>query len=418
MMMFWISTVVMILAALAILAPALLRKPRTDSLDREQQNVAIAREHLAELEAGLAEGLIDQQQFEQSKLELEQSLLFDIEKSDDVAEAETQNSTSSGRMAMGLLAVAIPVLAISIYYQLGSPQLLEPQIAGHGSGTERQGELPSVEEMLATLNTRLAENPDDAEGWYLLGRTQMALKGYAQAAEAYDKVYKLIGDQPMVLLSLADALSMSAGGDMSGRPAELVRKAVKLDLTNTTALWLAAIVEDQSGNYSKSLQYWSLLEPLVEDDPASREQVASLKAKTQQKVGGAANVVQVDNSVVAGQVTAAAISVKLSLAPGLEGKVGPEESMFVFARAIEGPKMPLAVVRLKVKDLPLTVTLSDAQAMTPQMKLSNFKEVLVGARISRSGGPTAGSGDIQGEVAPVKVEKGSAIDLVIDTVVQ
>lgn len=414
MMIFWISTVAMILAALAILAPALLRKSRTDSLGREEQNVNIAREHLVELEAGLAEGHIDQQQFEQAKLELEQSLLFDIEKGDDAA--EEQNSTGSGRMAFGLLAVVIPVLAISLYYHLGTPQQLEPQIAGHASGPERQGDLPSVEEMLTALNDRLAENPDDAEGWYLLGRTQMALKGYSQAATAYDKVYKLIGDQPMVLLSLADALSMAAGGDMSGRPAELVRKAVKLDPTNTTALWLAAMVEDQDGNYNKSLQYWSLLEPLVQDDPSSREQVASLKAKTLQKAGGSVNVAKVENSAVAGPATAAAISVKLSLAPELKGKVGPEESMFVFARAIEGPRMPLAAVRLKVKDLPLTVTLSDAQAMTPQMKLSNFKEVLVGARISRSGSANAGSGDIQGEVAPVKVEKGSAIELVIDTV--
>ena len=131
MMIFWISTVAMILVALGILAPALLRKSRADSLDREEQNVAIAREHLVELEAGLAEGVLDQQQFEQAKLELEQSLLFDIETRDDAA--EEQNSKGSGRMVLALLAVAIPVLAISLYYHLGTPQLLEPQIAGHAS---------------------------------------------------------------------------------------------------------------------------------------------------------------------------------------------------------------------------------------------------------------------------------------------
>ncbi|MEJ1364165.1 MAG: c-type cytochrome biogenesis protein CcmI [Candidatus Sedimenticola sp. (ex Thyasira tokunagai)] len=412
MMTFWIFAAVLIAAALAILAPALLRSRAAVAENRNQQNVVIAQERLSELEADLANGVLDQQAFNQAKEELEQALLLDLK--DEEAPAATEVAKGPGRIAMGIAAISIPALAVGLYLQIGTPQMLSP---GTDDMVQQQGAAPTVEEMLSTLVERLKEKPDDSEGWYLLGRTYMMLKEYPKAVTSFEQLHKLIGDEPTVLLSLADALAMAGDGNMQGRPADLVRKAVELAPTDTTALWLAGMVEDQAGNHAKAVAYWERLEPMVQEDAESRQRVAMLLSKSRQKAG--LPTPSAASATTAGAVAAAAeITLNISLAPELQQQVKGGESMFVYARPLEGPRMPLAAVRIKVSDLPGTVILSDAQAMTPQAKLSNFEYVLVGARISRGGDAIAASGDLKGEVMPVEVAEGTVVDLVIDTLVE
>jgi cytochrome c-type biogenesis protein CcmH len=422
MMLFWAITAAMILAALVFLAPSLLRNRRTIVTDRDRQNVVIARERLAELEAERDQGTLSAEAFEQSRQELEQSLLLDLDqKEDGVAEAE--NDSGKGRWALAAVVVLVPALTLGLYQKLGTPELIEPRpttttAAAHGG----EGELPSVESMMSALIQRLEENPEDSEGWYLLGRTYMALKDYANASAAFERVQGLVGDEPSVLLAWADAAAMQQRGNLSGRPAELIRKAVQMVPNDTTALWLAGMVEEQVGDPALALTYWERLAPQVQDDPQSSARVATLIARAKAKLGGGEAAPAVVQPAAQAQQSDAdsggkQVSVRVVLSPELQGKVGPEEQLFVYARAMQGPRMPLAAARRKVSDLPLELTLDDSGAMMPEMKISNFEQVVVGARVSRSGGAIARSGDLRGEVSAVSVGAGQVVEIVIDSVV-
>lgn len=413
MTLFWIITVAMLLIALAILAPSLLGTRRSKQLDRDRQNVMIARERLAELEADLNSGRVTQVQYEQMKLELEQALLIDLEQQTEVATA--QNTGAAGRLALGGIVLALPLFSLPLYFYLGSPELIQPgplqTVQNENPHTE--GRLPPVDQMVTALVERLQENPTDAEGWFLLGRTYMVMQDYPRAAATFEKLHQIVGDQPVVLLSWADAQSMAQSGSMQGKPTELVKKALELAPTNTTALWLAGMVEDQAGNHDAAIKLWERLTPLIQDDPRSRERVASLIANARAKGGLTAPVSQ------QGEIIASSdgIQVQVTLSPEFADKVTQDWSLFIYARAIEGPKMPLAAAKHKVSDLPLEITLDDSSAMMPELKLSNFEQVLVGARISSSGNPIAVSGDLKGEVSPVMVTSDDMVRLVIDRVV-
>jgi len=414
MMLFWIISAAMILAALAMLAPTLLRKRQSESMDRDQQNVVIARERLAELESEKASGVLTAEQFEQAKGELEQSLLRDLDEHGQ--EVVQRESAASGRLAIAAIVLLVPAITLGLYAFLGSPQMVVPVDQRTAHAAAGQGEMPSVEEMLGVLVARLKETPEDSDGWFLLGRTYMAMNKYAKAAGAFEKLHQLVGEEPVVLLAWADAAAMSRQGDLSGRPAELIRRAVILAPDNQTALWLGGMVEEQAGNHQLAIDYWERLLPQLQDEPESLARINSLLATARGQAGmpaaaekGAVQV-QTPSSVSA---DSSGVRVRVALAAELLGKVGPEEVLFIYAKALQGPKMPLAAARHKVKDLPLELTLDDSSAMTPAMKLSNFEQVVVGARISRSGDPIAQSGDLKGEVSPVGV--GAAVDIVIDS---
>ena len=413
MTIFWFITAAMILVAIAILAPSLLRSRRSDQLDRDRQNVMIAREHLVELEADLNSGRVTQAQFEQSKLELEQALLIDL---DQQVEVDSVRSVSgAGRLTLGSIAIALPLLTLPLYFYLGSPELIQPDPlqTAEVADPHSEGNLPSVDQMLTILVNRLRENPSDTDGWFLLGRTYMAMEDYPKAAATFERLHQLVGDQPVVLLSWADAQSMAQSGNMQGKPTELVSKALELDPTNTTALWLAGMVEDQAGNYSRAVELWERLAPMIENDPRSATRIASLIANARVKGALPVPVIQQSES----GPSSGSIQVQVTLSPELADKVTQDWSLFIYARALNGPKMPLAASKHKVGDLPLEVTLDDSSAMMPKLKISNFEQVLVGARISSSGNPIAVSGDLTGEVSPVLVTGDDQVRLVIDKVV-
>ncbi|MCP3670634.1 MAG: c-type cytochrome biogenesis protein CcmI [Gammaproteobacteria bacterium] len=267
---FTIIAAAMILLALAMLAPALLRKRQIAVSDRDQQNVIIARERLQEMELELASGKISQEEFGQAKVELEQALLQDLEQED----GPDHISSGSGRLTLAGIAVAVPVLAIVMYMFLGTPAMLEfdpsKQAAQQGK------EMPSVEEMLVSIKQRLKEKPDDTEGWFLLGRTYMVLKQHANAAKAYEKLLKLSGEETSVMLALADAVTMVQGGSMQGRPAELISKSLKLAPESQTALWMSGLMESQKGNFAQAITHWKKLESMLADEPEALQKVRSM----------------------------------------------------------------------------------------------------------------------------------------------
>ncbi len=277
MTLFWIVLAGMILVALAMTVPVLLRQHKIVDLDRDQQNVVIARERLAELEQERENGDLSAEAFEQARQELEQALLQDLETAD--AASTQADTTAYGQMAMWPLIILLPLFTVLIYLQIGSPQL-----AGVTGGetpsrpAADHGEMPpgTIDEMVAKLEQRLEQDPQNPEGWYMLGRSYMAMQQYAKAAMAFEQVNQLVPDQPQVMVAQADALIRSQDGSTAGRPAELVRRAVELDPDSGTALWLAGMAEAEAGNHAKALAHWRRLEPMLGEDPDSQQKIREL----------------------------------------------------------------------------------------------------------------------------------------------
>jgi cytochrome c-type biogenesis protein CcmH len=286
MTLFWIVLAGMILVALAMIVPVLLRQQKIVDLDRDRQNVVIARERLAELEQERDGGDLSTEEFEQAKLELEQSLLQDL-KSEESA-ASQADTAPYGPMAMWSLIVFVPLFTVLIYLQLGSPQLAGLKGGERASRPAgEQAEPPgSIEEMIAGLAQKLEQDPENPEGWFMLGRSYMATQQYPQAAGAFQRVNQLVPDQPQVLLAWADALIRAQGGSTAGRPAELVRKAVQLEPDSATALWLAGMVEAEADNPSRALEHWRRLESMLAEEPDSQQKVRELIRTLEKKQTG------------------------------------------------------------------------------------------------------------------------------------
>ena len=399
MITFWIITIAMIAVAIAVIAPALLRKqqPNESKTYRDGQNVTIAQEHLADLDEELANGTLTQEIYDQSKLELEQTLLFDLEEQGAVAQQES--GSSAGKRAFIAILLAIPLITVLLYLQLGTDELIEPTTTAQSAN----GELPSIDKMLGDLKQRLEQNPNDADGWYLMGRTLMMMKQYAPAAKAYETTYRLVGDEPMVMLALADATAMAQGGNMAGRPTQLIFEAIAIDPNHTTGLWMAGMVSEEEGKNEEALNLWLRLRPLISEMPDEAAQLDVFIKRVAARLGKDVPQLQAAEPASTTASGKAVINVTIKLDDALYSKVNGEETVFIYAKAIQGPRFPLAAARYQVKDLPITITLDDSSAVMATAKLSDFKEVRVGARVSYSGDAITQSGDLIGEIDNIKV---------------
>lgn len=419
--MFWILIVLLILVALAFLLPPLLRKVDSIEDDRREQNIAIAQLQLSELEIEFKEGRIEEISYKASKEELEQALYDDLESEEDRGQGRSMFSQKTTAIAV---AVFVPLLAVMLYGYLGSPAALQASQTsqeGHaGLSAKQQKQLDSIDKMVGSLEAKLKAEPNNLKGWVMLGRTYMVLKRYGDAVKAYETADKLQANNPEILLPMADALATVNKGDLTGRPEKLIKQALQVDPENMMALWLAGMAAEQRGANNEAIAHWKKLEAKLDPASPDRKEVRDLIAKA----GGvldplpAAPATQGVPSVSASaekqpvqSTNTQAITVTVSLSAELKDKVKPEDTVFIYAKAVAGPPMPLAAARKQVKDLPLDIKLDDSMAMMPQLKLSGFKEVKVGARISLSGTPQAQAGDLFAEQSSVKAGDSVALEI-------
>jgi cytochrome c-type biogenesis protein CcmH len=403
MTIFWIVAVLLIVAALLFLLPPLIQKDAGhDVLARDQLNLTIFKDQLAELENDLAAGVLTQEQYETARHDIERGFLSESGGEEHAAKAQTDMVI--GRAAAVVVAVVVPILAASLYSMLGSgaaglhPESVRPDVQAEGhDGT--------LEEQVRKLQDHLQTNPEDVEGWTMLARSYYFLKQYGPASEAFARASQLAQDSdPNLLTDYADALAMANGRNMAGRPYELVKQALIIQPFNQKALWLAGTATYQAKEYKDTLEYWQRLLQIFPEGSENYVQMQRNIAELEQLLG-----MPVDGETVASApADAVSIAGVVSLAPALQGRVSPNDTVFVFARAASGPRMPLAIVRKQVKDLPLQFTLDDSMAMNPAMKLSSFQQVVVGARISKTGNAMPQSGDLEGMVGPVEI--GGAMD--------
>ncbi len=422
MLEFWLMATGLMVLALAFVIPPLLRKnlPLTE-IDRNTINIAIYKERLAEL----SQENLTPEQYTQAQQELDKTLLQEYQESRPLAQQARAIWTAI------VIAISIPVLAVGSYWKLGAPQLLVAETPTTNPTHPEEGHLPdNFDEMVNKLAARLQQQPDDAKGWYMLARSYSALKRYQEAAQAYNQVLTRVGEKdPQLLTDFAEALALANEGKLTGQPTILLTAALELDPNYQQALWLAGFAAAQKQDYLAAIDYWQrFLKQLpaneVEARQALEKQIADARqlAQTQDEEASpsttttpAATISSSSNSAVA--TTATQLKVEVRLDPTLQAKVKPTDTVFIYARASQGPPMPLAIVKKSASELPTQVTLDDSMAMVPAMKLSNFQEITVLARISSSGLATPQPGDLQGQVSQVNVTKPNKVEIVINEIV-
>jgi cytochrome c-type biogenesis protein CcmH len=349
------------------------------------------------------------------------------------AHAGPVRRSRAGIVAALAIALLMPASAIVLYRIVGAPQALSPQPASATAPGTGGDHGMDMEQAIAGLAARLEAEPDDAEGWGLLGRAYQTTQRFAEARDAFRHAHELQPDDAELSLAYAQAIALATPERrLDGESRTLIDAVLKADPANQRGLWLLGISEYQSGRYAEAIAAWNRLLPQLEagsdiaqsvrNQIADAEALASGKPLPEREVAASSASAESAPPPAAGATAPSAgdspqLHVSVRLDPALASKVAPGDALFVYARAAEGPPMPLAIQRLTADRLPIDLTLDDSMGMLPTMKLSMFPQVIVGARISRSGNAIAQRGDLQTLSAPVDVHARRAIVLTIDQVV-
>jgi cytochrome c-type biogenesis protein CcmH len=402
---FAMAAVVLVAIGLAwVLRPLLGRRADGDVL-REASNLSILRDQLRELDADLAAGIVSAAQHREARAELERRVLDEARGK---ASGPASDRVAGTRTAIAL-AFLIPVAAVLLYLQIGDRDAFSPMASGPQGGDHSISQ-QEMEAMVAKLAERMRANQGDPEGWAILARSYYVLGRFPEASEAYARLTEMVPNDADLLADYADALAMAQGRKLAGKPMEIVQRALKVDPTQWKALALAGTDAFDRKDYRAAVGYWEKLRGVVPPDSDMAASIDSSITEARQ-LGGLAAAPK--PSPAAAPPGPGRVAGTVSLSGALAAKAQPTDTVFIFARPADGPRMPLAIVRKQVKDLPAAFSLDDAMAMTPQAKLSNFSDVVIGARVSKSGSAAPQTGDLEGLSAPVKVGS-SGVAIVID----
>jgi cytochrome c-type biogenesis protein CcmH len=423
MMLFWAVAAAMLLLALWLLAGGLLRPPPRSAPGKSasQSNLAVLKTQLQQLDGERVGGGLSDAQYQQSRAEIERRVL------EEESVATAPERSGSPRATLLLLLLAVPVLALALYGLLGTPQALSPEALAAASPHDDVTQ-QDLQAMVAKLAERMEQRPpgqvSDTEGWVMLGRSYAAMQRYPEAQRAFARALQLMPNEAQILADQADVLAMLQGRNLEGEPLKLIDRALQNDPSNLKALALAGTAAFERKDYAGALNYWGRARAVAPPDSEFAKGLEGGMAEARMAAGGSAAppvaapataaLAAAQGASTAAQATTS-ISGRVSLSPTLAARVAPGDTVFIFARAAEGPRMPLAILKRTVGDLPASFTLDDSMAMTPQFKLSSFASVVVGARVSKSGNATAQSGDLEG-LSPPLSGGNTQVDLVIDSV--
>lgn len=385
---FWFLAAALMALTMAGLLWPLLRQPSGAAVpDRPAPALReIYRDQLRELDTDLRAGTLSPARHEQARDELARRLL------DDAGEPAiaARSQRSSTLLAAALLAL-LPSAAILLYLHLGNPVALWDTSDMHAiEDGQHELSVAQIEGMVNQLATRLHDKPDDPEGWSMLARSYTALQRYDDAAAAYAKAVALAPNVAALRSDYADVLASLSGGSLEGPAMEQIQRALALDAEDPKGLALAGSAAAERGETAQAISYWERLYRLLPPDSQTAARVA-------------ANLAAARGDTKAPVTAKGSISGTLALASDAARTPQPDETVFVYARAVDGPRMPLAVLRRTVRDLPLRFTLDDSLVLTPERKLSAQEQVIVEARISASGNAMPQAGDLVGQVGPVRI---------------
>ncbi|MDF9390942.1 MULTISPECIES: c-type cytochrome biogenesis protein CcmI [Methylococcus] len=400
---FWVLATTLLLAGYAFFLPALLGQKSAAGVDRARLNWLINRQKREELAAETG----DDRAAERLSEEFDRDLLADLAVSET---APPRQAPETGKTAVIVVLTALPLAILALYGGLGRMDLAARPAVVAAEPAMAAGDLQA---RIEQLSKRLQQQPNDLDGWLLLGRSLLAVQQMDKAVQAYEFAMKLAPDNPDVQALYAQALGEANQGSLAGKPTEIIEGVLQHNPDHMHSLWLAGLAAVEREDKPKALEYWKKLRSLL---PADGEQTRQLDGYIAELEGTAPPQVKADMAPAAAGA-GKSIRVKVTLDDKLKGRAGPNDVVFVFARAAEGPPMPLAISRKKVSDLPAEITLNDGMAMAPGMKLSSFPRIVIGARISKTGNAMPSPGDLQGLTSPLEAQDGGSYSVEIGQVV-
>ena len=410
MTLFWIiCAAILIIAVLFVAVPLWRGIARDNSVVRDAANLEILRDQIAEMDADLKNGLLTPELHEQGKRELQARLLEEV---GDTRATEASGKPHPLKITAVALAVLIPLASVGLYLKIGNPDAFSPQMEFGAGGIVRDAA------GIQALEEKTAQNPKDAASLLMLARSYVEMGRYADGARKYDALVRLVPDEAMLWADYADALAM-AQNTLVGAPTKLLQQALVIDPNYAKALALSGTAAMERGDAAAAILYW---EKLMKQIPPGSENANMIAEGLRQahlmlakSTGGKGAPMMEQINEPAPQAQAAGkerITGTVTLNAALRSQADPEDTVFILARAAQGPRMPLAILRKQVKDLPVRFALDDSMAMSPQMKMSNFDQVVVMARVSKSGNAMPQPGDLQGMSQPLALgSKGIKIDI-------
>ena len=410
---FWSIASAMTLAILGLVLRPLLMRQTTVTNDQEKK-LPVYRQQFSELEQDLASGLLTDEQYQAARSELERRVL------EETGSTDTSTTTTGGlvnlRFVALSLAMIIPASSGVLYWTLGNPAAMtHPTVSTAsqgGPGSDAQM-AEGLNQLIEQLRKKLEQNPNDGVGWGLLARSYMAMERYADAVPIFERATKLDPDNAGLLADFADALAVHQGRKLEGRPESLIQKALKLDPHNVKALMLSGTIAYNRKDFARAAKEWEDAHTyLPADDQESSDQLKASIAEAKRRMGGGPSMNMLVANPPMEQAKPAkaaapsgqsrAITGKVVLGPNLASRASLPDTLFVFAKDVAGPPMPVSIVRALRKDLPFTFRLDDSTSPMPSRKLSDIDTVDIVARLSKSGKAMAESGDLEGMSQPIK----------------
>ncbi|MCC7081383.1 MAG: c-type cytochrome biogenesis protein CcmI [Burkholderiales bacterium] len=398
------STFLVVAAALtlavigALAVPLRRRVAAPPEAEQDRSNIALFEDQLAELERDRAQGVLPQAQFEHARTELGRRLLAEVDR--EVIAPESR-AAPAGAWRFAALA-CVPIAAFAAYLVLGTPQAIDAAATSAAAGEH----VRELDALTHRLRQRLEANPKDAEAAVLLARSLQLLGRAPEAVKAFAHAIELVPDAPQLYADYADVLVGAADGKWTPAASTALAKALALDPSHPKALWLAGTEAYMRDDFRTALAYWQKLAPLTEPRSEVARIVQQNIDEVRARVAGDTAVAPVATETKDGSpvlpAPASAVSGTITLDPKLAGEAQPADTVFVFARAVAGPKVPLAIRRIRVSDLPYRFSLGESDAMAPGMTIAAFPQVVIGARVSRSGDAKSKAGDLEGYSRPVK----------------
>lgn len=418
MLIFWIVAMILVAFTLTFVLLPLL-KPNTKVVEEgHNERVVVFQQQFDEIAQDKANGVLNEAQYEVAKTELERRMLNEVG-----TKVSTFKAVKQDRILAIAFTVLLPLLSILIYFKIGNPDsiTIPPAVSSFENNTssvEHNAMGGDIEPLLNGLKAKLEKNPEDGEGWALLARTYVELRRHSEAVIAYEKATQLITDDPQLYADYADALGVVKGQTLVGEPEDLINKALAIDPHHEKALMLAGTVAYDKKEYTNAISLWEHLKKVLSPESELLPDVKAALAETYSIAGINPPAPQPQEIIdKSSEITSASIGGTVSIAPELANKVSPIDTVFIFARPAQGKNMPLAVDRVAAKELPYKFMLDDSKALIPNHKLSQASEVVLVARVSKTGDATSKPGDLEGMSALVK-PNGATVNIEINEMIE
>ncbi len=439
---FWVLMILMLLIAIGMLVFPLLKARQYSALAYKDSNLTINDEKIQELDLDLQEGRIDQQYYKAAREELDRELLIDIPAESKETAGEHYTNAAKRHPALALMiSVFIPMIALLLYLDLGVYDASDEAFMA-SQKQQPVDKQPSIEEMTRKLEAKIAKEGGSVREWIMLARSHKYLGENALAAKAFAVALEQDAENAQLMLELAEVLALNNSRVFSDEARALVLKAQELEPDNPNTLWFAGVAEFQRGNHHKAIAHLTKLLPLAGGDVEVMKSVISVIAKSRQAIVDAGEempelekMIGLEHMMAEANVASAAASMKPAEKPAaaqasetsleilvdvsdqVRQKFDANDIVFVYAKAKQGPRVPLAAKRLTLAELPASIVLDDSMAMVEGMSMSAFDELVISARVSKMGSAIAQSGDYIGQIDVMDKTAGKKLNIVIDTIV-